>query len=65
MLQLHVLSFLIFVKNKKFPVDPVIVAKINIEERRNANKVDKLNSYTIAAGGKVRETLTDYFMEFM
>ena len=65
MLYLHVLSFLIFVKNEKFPVDPVMVENINTEERRNANKVDKLNSYTIAAGGKVRETLIDYFMEFM
>ena len=53
MLYLHVLSFLIFVKNEKFPVDPVMVENINIEERRNANKVDK------------RETLIDYFMEFM
>ena len=48
-------------EKQKVSVDPVVFENIIIEERRNANKVDKLNSYTIAARGKVRETLTDYF----
>ena len=46
-------------------VDLVVVENIIIEERRNGNKVDKINSYTAATGGKVRETLIDYYKEFM
>ena len=54
-----------FCEKQKVSVHPVLAENIIIEERRSENKVDKLNSYTTAAGGKIRETLTDYFKEFM
>ena len=54
-----------YYEKQNVSVDPVVIENIIIEERRNVNKIDKLNSYTTAAGGKVRDTLTDYFKEFM
>ena len=58
------LSFIIFVIKIVF-VDLVVVENIIIKERGNAKKVYKLKSYTTAAGGKVREKITDYFKELM
>ena len=51
-----------FCEKQKISVDSVVVENI-IEERRNANKVYKLNSYTTAAGEKVRETLNRIYVK--
>ena len=51
-----------FCEKQKISVDSVVVENI-IEERRNANKVYKLNSYTAAAGEKVRETLNRIYVK--
>ena len=51
-----------FCEKQNISVDSVVVENI-IEERRNANKVYKLNSYTNAAGEKVRETLNRIYVK--
>jgi len=54
-----------YCEKQKVPVDPVLIENIIIEEHRYVNTIDRLNSYNTTAGGKVRDTLTDYFKEFM
>ena len=54
-----------YCEKHKISVDSKVVEDVMIEERRIVDKIDKLNSYTTTAGGKVRDTLTDYFKEFM
>ena len=54
-----------YCEKHKISVDSKVVEDVMIEERRIVDKIDKLNSYTTTAGGKARDTLTDYFKEFM
>ena len=54
-----------FCEINKADVDISLVTKIVGEERKHLQKIDKLYSYQTSAGCKVRDTVTDYFKDFM
>ena len=54
-----------FCEINKADVDISLVTQIVGEERKHLQKIDKLNSYQTNSGCKVRDTLKDYFKDFM
>lgn len=54
-----------YCERQKADVDPSLVEKIIMEERSMKLKTDKVNSYNTAIGKRVRNTITDYFKEYL
>ncbi|XP_057310515.1 putative nuclease HARBI1 [Hydractinia symbiolongicarpus] len=54
-----------FCEIEKSFVDPKVVEELALKDRSLVNTVDKLNSYTTTSGTRVRDTLANYFKEFL
>ena len=54
-----------FCEKNKAEVDANAVEQLIIEERSCINKIDKSYSYTTPLGTKVRDSITDYFNEYL
>ena len=54
-----------FSEINKADVDLGFVTRIVSEEKKYLQKFDKINSYQTTLGCKIRDTMTDYFKDFM
>ena len=54
-----------FCELHKIEADSAFVDSVVTDERSSTLKKDRLNTYSSKLGSKVRETITDYFKEFM
>ena len=54
-----------FCERQKVEVEATLVESIMQEERFTATKVDPINSYTTTSGREVRDSITNYFNEYL
>ena len=54
-----------YCERRKCEVDTALVEQVILEERKYNPKIDKSSSYNTPLGKRVRETIADYFKEYL